>query len=595
MVQTMMATALSSLRPPPRLKLSDFIEQEMELPDDVAALPGKIRLYPFQRGIADAISDPLLTRVTVLKSARIGYTTLLTAAVANHVVNDPAPILAVLPTEDDAKRFVVSDLEPIFAASPALAGSISADQKEGKRSTMLSRRFAGGSLKVVASKAPRNLRAHNTRILILDEVDEMTNGAQGSPIVLAEKRTTSFPDRKIIMGSTPVYEETSNVIKSYAKSDKRIFEVCCPECEEFREIVWKDIQWPPGEPLKAYWCAPCCGSVVEESKKTAMVENGRWRATAPEVIGHAGFKVNALVSPLTNASWGQLATEFVAAKDIAEDLQVFVNTVLGEGWRGTGEEIDDEELAKRSERFGMDLLPADVLAITAGVDVQRKDRLEVTFIGWDRAGNAYVLGHRVIWGQPSDDQTWRELDEMLKLRFPHPFGGSLGIDGTAIDSGDGETMEFVYKFAFPRFNRKVVAIKGVGGKRPPIERSSQKIKGGTLWIVGIDGIKSHLAGRLTRGNSIRFSDELPAVWYEQLTAERAIVRYSRGQPQRRFERIPGRDAEGLDCTVYAFAVRNIININWDSREEQLRNPELANPAPAKKQRSGPSFMERIAG
>lgn len=577
MVETLTAKALSALRPPPRLRLSEWIEKEMELPEDVASLPGKVRLYPFQRGIADAITDPTLTRVTVLKSARIGYTTLLTATVANYVVNDPAPILAVLPTEDDARRFVVSDMEPIFAASPALAGAISADLKEGKRSTMLSRRFAGGSLKVVAAKSPRNLRAHNTRILILDEVDEMVNGPQGSPIVLAEKRTTSFPDRKIIMGSTPVYEETSNVIKSYAKSDKRIYECQCPECEEFREILWKDIAWPEGEPEKAYWCAPCCGSIVEEHHKTAMVQNGRWRATAPEVKDHAGFKINALVSPLSNASWGKLAAEFVAAKDIAEDLQVFVNTVLGEGWRGTGEEIDDEELAKRAERFGMEMLPEEVLAITAGVDVQRKDRLEVTFVGWDRSGNAYVLGHRVVWGQPSDDSTWRELDELLKLRFPHPYGGTLGVDATAIDSGDGETMELVYRFAFPRFGRKVMAIKGVAGKRPPIERSSQKIKGGILWIVGIDGLKSHIMGRLTRGNSIRFSDELQPVFYEQLTAERAIVRYVRGQPQRRFERIPGKDAEALDCTVYAFAVRNLVNVNWDARAEGLRNPQLVQP------------------
>src|SRR5690606_26637991 len=140
--------------------------------------------------------------------------------------------------------------EPIFAASPALAGTISGDIKENKRNTMLSRRFAGGSLKVVAAKAPRSLRAHNTRILILDEVDEMVSGAQGNPLVLAEKRTTSFPDRKIIVGSTPVYEETSNVIRAYAKSDKRIFEVRCPECGSFEEIRWKDIQWPSGEPEK---------------------------------------------------------------------------------------------------------------------------------------------------------------------------------------------------------------------------------------------------------------------------------------------------------------------------------------------------------
>jgi len=187
----------------------------------------------------------------VLKSARVGYTTLLIGAVANHVVNDPAPILAVLPTEDDCRRLVVSDLEPIFAASPVLAGVLSGDQLENNRNTMMSRRFAGGSLKVVAAKAPRNLRSHNTRILILDEVDGIENGIEGSPIVLAEKRTLSFPDRKIIIGSTPVYEETSYVIRAYSRSDKRIYEVPCPDCGEHHEIAWKDIHWPEGKPSGA--------------------------------------------------------------------------------------------------------------------------------------------------------------------------------------------------------------------------------------------------------------------------------------------------------------------------------------------------------
>jgi hypothetical protein len=34
------------------------------LPEGVSALPGAIRLYPYQREIADAISDPEIERVT---------------------------------------------------------------------------------------------------------------------------------------------------------------------------------------------------------------------------------------------------------------------------------------------------------------------------------------------------------------------------------------------------------------------------------------------------------------------------------------------------------------------------------------------------
>jgi hypothetical protein len=54
-----------------------------------------------------------------------------------------------------------------------------------------------------------------------------------------------------------------------------------------------------------------------------MVRRGRWRATHPEVRGHAGFRISALVSPLANAAWGKLAAEFLRAKDDASTLKVF--------------------------------------------------------------------------------------------------------------------------------------------------------------------------------------------------------------------------------------------------------------------------------
>lgn len=104
--------------------------------------------------------------------------------------------------------------------------------------------------------------------------------------------------------------------------------------------------------------------------------------------------------------------------------------------------------------------------------------------------------------------------------------------------------------------------------------------------------KGHLASRLSRGTSIRFSDTLPAVWFEQLASERAVVRYVKGQPKRRFERIPGRRAEVLDCVVYAFAARQILTINWDARAETLRNQDSAPAAQARPRTIHSSWMDR---
>ena len=349
--------AMAALRPPRRLRLSEWIETEMRLPEGVSATPGRVRLWPYQRAIADAITDPTIERVTLVKPVRVGFSTLLTGAIASFVANEPSPILVLLPTEADCRDYVVSDIEPIFESTPALAGLLSAEADESGRNTLLSRRFAGGSLKVVAAKAPRNLRRHNVRVLLMDEVDGMEPTAEGSPLTLAERRTLSFANRKIILGSTPTIEETSNVLHSYAQSDQRVFEVPCPVCGVFTEIKWQHIEWQPDQPETAAFHCPHCDQMIEERYKPAMVAQGIWRISCPEIKGHAGFRLNALVSGLANASWAKLAVELIAAKGHPDALQVFVNTILAEGWREAAEEADPAELAGRAEDFGLDAIP----------------------------------------------------------------------------------------------------------------------------------------------------------------------------------------------------------------------------------------------
>lgn len=565
MLERIERNALAALRPPPRLRLSEWIETEFRLPAGVSALPGPVRLWPFQTAIADSIGGPV-ERVTVVKSVRVGFSTLLSAAIGSYIANEPSPIMLLMPTESDCRDVVVSDLEPIFEATPALRGLLSAEAEEAGRNTLLSRRFPGGSLKVVPSRAPRNLRRHNIRVLLIDEADGMENTVEGSPLVLAERRTLSFANRKIVLGSTPVFED-GHVLRSYAQSDMRIYEVPCPCCGTFGEIQWKDVVWPDGEPEKAAWRCPACAEVVEERQKVDMVAKGVWRATSPERSGvHHGYKLNALISPHHNARWSVLAQEFLVAKNNPDTLRVFVNTILAEGFRDGGDELDEDELRSRAEPFGLTDLPADILFVTAGIDMQDQ------WADWVLTGHSrtetFVLANGQIHGRFDSDDLWAEVDDLLKTTWQHPGGAHIGISAALIDSGDGEHQPHVYAFARPRFGRKVAASKGMAGfSRPPLQRSN--VKGQSVFIVGTDAIKNSIFNRLSAGKSIRFSGDLEARFFEELVSERRIVRYTRGQPTRAFERIPGRRAECLDAFTYSLAARVLINIDLDRREVEL--------------------------
>ena len=300
-----------------------------------------------------------------------------------------------------------------------------------------------------------------------------------------------------------------------------------------------------------------------------MVAAGRWRALRPDIRGHAGFRLNALVSGLANASWGKLAADYLLKKDDTERLRTFVNRFLGQGWTDDTGVLDETELSSRREPFDLDSIPAECLGLAAGADVQ-SDRIEIVILGFGRGGEVFVLDHAVIYGLPDSDVTWRDLDDYLRQTWLHPLGGRLRIEAAAIDAGDGETMDKVLAYCGPRYGRRVIAVKGASGNRPALILS--KTKRGRLFICGVDSIKAQLASRLARRGAVQFSHALENRYFEELASERRIVRYARGRPTFYWERIPGRAAEGLDATVYALAAWSLCSLDFDRRADALAAP-----------------------
>ena len=539
---------LSQIRLPPRLPLPEWIEANVCLPR-VSATPGPLRLWRYQKGWLDAIADPGLTRITIMKATRIGYTQCLLGAIAFFGSNKPASTLLVLPTEDDKNRYGKGDVHRLFDESPALAGLIVEND-----STMGVKVFQnGGSLRIVAATSPRNFRSHDAKNLIMDEIDAMPPTIEGDPLDLAEKRTLAHPDRLIIMGSTPTIDGMSPVQKRYLKSDERVFEIPCVHCGERFELLWENISWPPNRPREAYAICPKCGSVISEDNKAAMVEAGEWRPIKPEIIGHAGFRINALVSAFVNCRWGLLAEEYLKAKSGGpSSMMVFENTVLGICSKQEQFSVDAETLAGRVETFGLDNLPPEVLLINAGCDVQN-DRVEMVILGWGANLQPWILGYVIFNGLTSEQKVWNDLDQFLKRKFHHPNGYELGIECAAIDSGGTGTganfrTQKVYDFCTPRYFRGIYAIKGMPGAGPKWKRSyTHKTRSVKLHLIYVDQLKTEILERLaalpfrdangepslaghSRNNfCFRFSDTLPEQFFGQCANEvgRTVWVYNR--------------------------------------------------------------------
>lgn len=558
------------------------------LPAGQSARPGVYRNWPYLTEILDSIGASSVEYVTLMKPSRVGFTKGLMIAIAAMASIAPCPIGLLVPVDDDARDYVVDELEPLFRATPSLRGLLVAGRLEG-RNTMTRKRFTtGATLKILSARAPRKLRRHDFKALYCDEIDAMEITSEGDPLLIAEKRTFAHGDRKIVRGSTPTEEDVSLIERAYNESDQRVFELECPHCKQWFELLWPMIQWEESRPETAMAFCPHCGAGLSEAQKPDLVERGRWRAQRPEVTNHRGYRLNALVSLLANAAWPKLAEEYLRAKRGGPaELQVFTNLVLGKTWKTSIGRLSAEVLAGRVEPIGLERIPVEIVLLTCGADVQ-DNRIEASVIGWPVAGAPCVLAHTVIDGNTLNSETWASFDEFLRRRWQHPYGWEMKIDAAAIDSGGHEgRTQVVYDFCAPRLHRRIYAIRGVGGARAIWSRA-QKVRGSArLFIVGHDQVKTAVLELLSQEpfdgegkpnpHALRVSDELSEDWFDQVTGEVRRVVYVRNRPVIEF--VPkrrGQRLEALDCLSYAWAVRHAPAVRAiNLRARAARRPAVA--------------------
>ena len=504
----------------------------------------------------DAVSDPSVKEVWVMKSAQVGWTEILNNVIGFHVDQDPAPMLLVQPTLEMAEAWSKDRLAPMIRDTPALRGKIADAKARDSGNTLLHKSFTGGRLTIAGANSPAGLASRPIRVVLFDEVDRFpaSAGAEGDPISLGIKRARTFWNRKVLAGSTPTVKGSSRIELGYEQSDQRYFVAACPHCEEYQRLVWAQVRWPDGAPELAVYVCQHCGAEIDEAGRLDMIQRVDVRA-ARKFDGIAGFHVNELYSPWS--SLADMAIGFLKAKRLPETLQTWINTSLGETWEDAGEKLEPQGLLARRESYTADSLPPGVQLLTAGTDVQ-DDRLEITVWGWGADEEAWRVEHIVLRGDPGGAALWREHDEVLRRRWPTDDGRSLVIEACAVDSG-GHYTEQVYRYCAARKRFRVWAIKGVGGPgRLAWPKKASKAKVGQVWPIGVDTAKDVIYQRLRRVQEpgpgyFHFDATTTEEWVEQLTSETVVHRVTQGRRVRLWRpRQTGIRQEGLDCTVYAW-------------------------------------------
>lgn len=540
---------------------------------------------PYQQGIMDAVNDHKINTIVFMKSAQVGATEILNNIVAYYIDQDPSPMLVLQPTLAMAQAWSKDRLAMMIRDCDKLRDKIKDPRSKDSGNTVLSKQFPGGNINIVGSNSAAGLASRPIRILLCDEVDryEHSAGAEGDPINLAIKRTTTFWNRKVFITSTPTIKGLSRIEVAFEDSDQRHYHVPCPSCNEYQVLDWAQIHWESKKPETAQYICKHCEEVIPESKKQWMLSKGVWKAEK-ETKKTAGFHISELYSPWR--TWKDMAIDFYAVKSQPEMLKTWVNTALGRTFDDPGESIEYGDLLEQRSDYDFATIPNNVLLLTCGIDTQG-DRLEAQVIGWAENNEAYVIDYKVFFGDPTSSSLWKDLDNYLLSTFTREDDKKLKIACACIDSGGHHTQQ-VYAFTKARVHRKVFAIKGQSQPNKPVAGRPTFIGRARhiLYPVGSDTTKEVIYTRLKAENkTIHFPATVDEEYFRQLTSEKRVVKYVKGV--KKFQWVKkNTNNEALDTMVYAFAAVYILQPNY------LRLKELINKNKSTSQEHSSNIKKR---
>ncbi len=525
---------------------------------------------PYQKEIMDTINDHRIHTIVFMKSAQVGATEILNNIVGYFIDQDPSPTLVLQPTLAMAQAWSKDRLANMIRDCDRLRFKVKDPRSRDSGNTVLSKKFPGGNINIVGSNSPSGLASRPIRILLCDEVDryELSAGSEGDPINLAMKRTTTFWNRKVFITSTPTIKGISRIETAFEESDKRHYHVPCPHCNEYQVLDWENIHWEKGKPETAEYVCKHCETAIDETKKQWMLSKGKWIAEN-DTKKIAGFHISELYSPWR--TWKEMAIDFYSVKSQPEMLKTWVNTALGRSFDDPGESIEHHALLDKRENYDYTSVPNNVLLLTAGVDVQN-DRLEAQVLGWSHNNECWVIDYKVIFGDPSSNHVWRDLDEYICRTFKREDDKKLRIVCTCIDSGGHHTQQ-VYAFTKARVHRKVFAIKGQSQSNKPIAGRPSYIGRSRhiLYPVGSDTAKEVIFTRLkNEETTIHFPGHVDEEYFRQLTSEKRVIKYVRGAKKFQWVKKNNRN-EALDTMVYGFAALYILQPNYDRVEDFIQN------------------------
>lgn len=608
------------LAPTLKIPVSEWANKYRYLAAGASARPGlySTALTPYLIDIMDALGDTSeMSEIVFMKSAQVGATEAGNNWLGYIIHIAPGAFLMVVPTDEMMRNNSNIRIDPMIKATPVLRKRIGKSKSKDGNTTSR-KKFPGGFSIFCGANSPVGLSSVPIEKLFFDETDRYpTNvGKEGSALSLGRARTNTYvATRKIFYVSTPTIDGVSAIQKEFNNSDQRHYHVPCPYCGLFQNLVWEQIKWEDDKPETAKYQCIGCDKLIEEKHKHWMLDPVRAHFVAhnPSFRNkrRIGFHANALYSML-GYKWENAVQEYIDAKGDDLKMCAWTNTVLGLVWREVVDVPDWKNLYARRLHYKVNKPPKDVAVITAGADVQA-NRIEVEIVGWCANKESYSIDYRVLWGDTSSADVWRQLAAVIDEVWIREDGAALPMRLMCVDAS--AFTDTVYEFCRQYDTSRVIPIKGkdtldVVIKSPiavDVAKDGKAIGKLKVWRVGTNLCKGELYGWLRQTKIIGeptptgycnfpVDGRYAEAYFKMLTAEqKQIAINTKGYREYKWVLPSHARNEALDCRIYARAATYVLGCDrWKSVDwEIMRTSYLPKSAPTPKEqqaKKGSGFL-----
>ena len=432
--------ALKILKPPELLTVSEWADKHRILSEQDSSSPGHWRTSktPYLKKVMDAFNDLSIYDITFCAGTQLGKTAAEQNMIGYAISQDPGPMMIVDPTEKLAEFTSERRLKPMFKLTESIKTRFF--ERESKR---LELSFESMYIALVGANSPSDLSSRPVRYIFFDEIDKFPawSGAEASPIKLAEERTKTFYNRKIVKVSTPTLK-TGYIWQAWEKADMQYnYYLPCPHCGESQVLEFSQIKWPEDMDISqvknnAWYECKFCHNAIYDRQKIQMLRDGTWKGNKKVTgkVRKVAFHMSSLYSPWL--SFGDVASEFLESKDVPSLLMNFINSWLAEPWVDKSSKLKSDIVMEKQLPYDRGRMPEDAQLITCGIDCQL-DHFWYSVRAWGPHLTSWLVDYGRI-------ETWADVETVINRSYADSNGEVRNVNLACIDSGDDTDEVYIF-------------------------------------------------------------------------------------------------------------------------------------------------------